>query len=40
MASGSRQNKPENQEGNERNLLAAILAAMQRRMTEQDARIA
>ena len=40
MTSGSQQNEPRNQGWNEQNLLADTLVAMQRRMAEQDARIA
>ena len=40
MVSGSGQHEPKNQELNERNILADTLAVMQRRMAEQDDRIA
>ena len=40
MASGLGHNEPRNQGLNEQNILADTLAAMQRRMAEQDARIA
>ena len=40
MASGSGQHEPRNQGLNEQNILACTLSAMQRRMMEQDARIA